>query len=113
MYDCIVGPSLVRGRSEQACLRTGKPVNLGDLKFSEFPAKHHVSVPDAISNTAAERPTAVSPNKKTAHATNAEESNIFGLAEWLAPVRNGLFRAWAWILVAAQAQAQPNGLQSI
>ncbi|KAJ7658888.1 hypothetical protein B0H17DRAFT_1145499 [Mycena rosella] len=42
-----------------------------------------------------------------------DESNTFGLAEWLAPAQNGLCWAWTWILVAAQAQARPNGLQAI
>jgi hypothetical protein len=43
----------------------------------------------------------------------AEESSFFGLQNWLAPAQNGLFRAWAWILVASQAHTRHLGLQAI
>ncbi|KAJ6486316.1 hypothetical protein DFH09DRAFT_1457259 [Mycena vulgaris] len=43
----------------------------------------------------------------------AEESSLFGLQKWLAPAPIGLFRAWAWILVASHAHARHFGLQAI
>jgi hypothetical protein len=40
------------------------------------------------------------------------ESSLFGLQNWLAPARIGLFRAWAWIWVASPAHARHFGLQA-
>ncbi|KAJ7877285.1 hypothetical protein B0H13DRAFT_1893292 [Mycena leptocephala] len=46
-------------------------------------------------------------------ARSPMESDVFGLQKWLAPARIGLFRAWAWILVASHAHARHFGLQAI
>ncbi|KAJ7114456.1 hypothetical protein C8R44DRAFT_740595 [Mycena epipterygia] len=46
------------------------------------------------------------------HTCTPTESDIFGLQKWLAPARNGLFRAGAWIWVGSPAHARPIGLQA-
>ncbi|KAJ6514451.1 hypothetical protein C8R47DRAFT_1190543 [Mycena vitilis] len=49
---------------------------------------------------------------RTATCYSPQESSLFGLPKWLAPAQTGLFRAWAWILVASHAHARQAGLQA-